>query len=116
MIFGPIKLLLKFFILILMFLLFVVIHNTDFGKDLEHKIGEALEYDNLKESAISAYRKLSGGSGKEALDSEKISREIKKKLEEVKKSGAGDKVSEKAEKILKEERKKLEEILESAGK
>lgn len=114
MIFGPIKILMKLIILVLVFIMFVVFHNTDFGARMEQKIGLALEYENLRKVGLGLYSKTAGSPVVEE-NTKKMGKELKKQVERLKESDVVKKLPAKAEKIVDEERKRLENIIEGGG-
>jgi len=115
MIFGPIKFIMKLIILFMLLVMFVVFHNTEFGENVERKIGRALEYKNLRNTGLDLYRKAAGSSVVEEIDTKKVERELKRQVDRLKGSGPVKKLPAKAEKIIEEERKKLEDIIEGGG-
>lgn len=116
MIFGPIKFLMKLIIMFLLFVVFVVLHNTEFGAKLEHKIGKALEYESLKKTGLSLYGRVAGSSAMDDIDAKKIGKNLEKKVvDRLKETDAVKKLPARAEKIVDEERKRLEDIIEGGS-
>ncbi len=115
MIFRAIKFLMKLIILFMLFITFVVFHNTEFGENVERQIGQALEYDNLWKSGLGLYRKVTGSSTVEKIDAKKLRKKFKKHIDSLQESDAVKKLPAKAEKIVEEERKRLEDIIEGGG-
>jgi hypothetical protein len=115
MIFGPIKFLMKLIILFMIFIMFVVFHNTEFGEKVERQIGEALEYENLRKTGFDLYRKVTGSSTVEKINAKKLRKKFKKQIDSLQESDAVKKLPAKAEKIVEKERKRLEDIIEGGG-
>ena len=115
MILGPVKFLMKLIILFMLFVMFVVFHNTEFGEKMERKIGQSLEYENLRKSGLELYSKVTGSSVVEEIDPKKLAKELKKQVDRLKESDPVKKLPARAEKIIEEERKRLEDIIESGG-
>jgi isopentenyl diphosphate isomerase/L-lactate dehydrogenase-like FMN-dependent dehydrogenase len=102
-------------IVILIALAAVIYHNTDSGKEVEKRVGRAIEYKSLKERAgvlISKSIDFISLKGMRQKDKGKI---VEKGIDKIKSLPGKIEPARRVEKISDKERKKLEDIIENEG-
>ena len=94
----------------------VVYHNTDSGKEMEDRVGKALEFRSLKERGKALISKTIHFISLDGMDEDSVKDELNK-VKKVKKDSAPlmKKAAELKEKMPEDERKRIEKIIEEEG-
>jgi len=115
LIWNSLKFIVKIGIVIVIALAAVIYHNTDSGKEMEKRVGRAIEYKSLKERTGALLSKSVDFILLKGMSHKDDGRIVEKGIDKIKSLPGKTAPAGRIEKISDKERKKLEDVIENEG-